>query len=213
MTRIAIIDYGMGNLHSVSKAVEHVAKVDVIVSSDADVIRKADKVIFPGVGAIRDCIAELQLHELTEVVKECAQSKPFLGVCLGMQALLSHSDENDGIACLDIFAGNVKRFASGMTDEQGNKLKIPHMGWNQVEQVRAHPLWRGIANSSRFYFVHSYYVSPDDDNVTVGQTKYGVTFSSVIARENIFAGQFHPEKSQHAGMQLLTNFVNWDGNS
>jgi len=213
MTRIAIIDYGMGNLHSVSKAVEHVADVDVIVSSDAEAILQADKVIFPGVGAIRDCIAELRTHELTDVVKQCATSKPFLGVCLGMQALLTHSDENNGIDCLDIFAGNVKRFDSGLQDEQGNKLKIPHMGWNQVNQLGHHPMWQGIDDGSRFYFVHSYYVAPNDADATVGATHYGVDFTAVIARDNIFAAQFHPEKSQHAGMQLLTNFVNWDGQS
>ena len=213
MSTLAVIDYGMGNLHSVAKAVEHVAGtgINVQVTADADVILAAERVIFPGVGAIRDCISELQRLELDAVVRECAASKPMLGVCLGMQALLESSEENDGIECLGIFPGTVRRFADGLTDDKGERLKIPHMGWNEVFQIAKHPLWKNIVDGSRFYFVHSYYVEPSTAEFVVGSTNYGGPFTSVIARDNVFAAQFHPEKSQHAGLQLLENFVHWDG--
>lgn len=212
MSMIAVIDYGMGNLHSVAKAIEHVGAKSIRVTDDADVIRAADHVVLPGVGAIRDCMSELHRHELIDVIGEVVRSKPFLGVCLGMHALLQHSDENNGIDCLGVFNGNVRRFAEGLVDsDSGEKLKIPHMGWNQVFQMHTHPLWKNIADGSRFYFVHSYYVEPATPDIVVGSTPYGGPFASVIARDNVFAAQFHPEKSQHSGLQLLENFLAWDG--
>ncbi|MGA7802749.1 MAG: imidazole glycerol phosphate synthase subunit HisH [Gammaproteobacteria bacterium] len=213
MASIAIIDYGMGNLHSIAKALEHVAGDSLVfISSDPDAILRAGRVVFPGVGAIRDCMSELQRLELDAVVREVARDKPLLGVCLGMQALLSHSEENDGTDCLDVLPGEVRRFADRLSDPQtGERLKVPHMGWNEVRQVRRHPLWKNIPDDSRFYFVHSYYTDPAEPALAVGTTDYGVRFASVLARRNVFAAQFHPEKSQHAGLTLLANFVRWDG--
>jgi glutamine amidotransferase len=213
MASIAIIDYGMGNLHSIAKAVEHVAGDDrVWVSADPDTIRRADRVIFPGVGAIRDCMAELRRLGLDELLREVARDKPLLGVCLGMQALLDHSEENDGVDTLGLIPGRVRRFPEGLADPaSGARLKVPHMGWNQVYQAGAHPLWKDIPEGSRFYFVHSYYATPADPSHLAGRTGYGLDFAAAVARENIFAVQCHPEKSQHAGLQLLANFVRWNG--
>jgi glutamine amidotransferase len=205
MTVVAVIDYGMGNIRSVAKAVEHVADVSVRVTSDADSVCASDHVIFPGVGALRDCMSELHRLELDDAIRQCAQTRPFLGICLGMQALLERSEENDGTAGFGIIAGDVRRFMPAPG------LKIPHMGWNQVQQVQAHPLWRGIDQDSRFYFVHSYYVVPRDDQVAMATCDYGQTFVAALGRENIFATQFHPEKSQQAGLRLLKNFIDWDG--
>jgi imidazole glycerol-phosphate synthase subunit HisH len=214
MASIAIIDYGMGNLHSIAKALEHVAGKDrVAVSSRRSDILAADRVVFPGVGAIRDCMAELHTSGLDRVVQEVARSKPLLGVCLGMQALLDASEENQGIICLGLIPGRVTRFGSDLKAEDGGRLKIPHMGWNQVMQSRTHPLWRNIPDGSRFYFVHSYYAIPVEKTAVAGTTSYGIDFASVISRENVFAVQFHPEKSQHAGLGLLSNFIAWDGES
>jgi glutamine amidotransferase len=213
MASIAIIDYGMGNLHSIAKAVEHVAGDDrVWVSADPDTIRRADRVIFPGVGAIRDCMAELRRLGLDELLREVARDKPLLGVCLGMQALLDHSEENDGVDTLGLIPGRVRRFPERLADPaSGARLKVPHMGWNQVYQAGAHPLWKDIPEGSRFYFVHSYYATPADPAHLAGRTGYGLDFAAAVARENIFAVQCHPEKSQHAGLQLLANFVRWNG--
>ena len=214
MASIAIIDYGMGNLHSIAKALEHVAGKDrVVVSRRRGDILAANRVVFPGVGAIRDCMAELQSSGLDQVVLEAARTKPLLGVCLGMQALLDSSEENQGVTCLGVIPGRVARFATDLKAEDGARLKIPHMGWNQVMQRRAHPLWRNIADGSRFYFVHSYYAIPREDASVAAITPYGIDFASVISRNNVFAVQFHPEKSQHAGLSLLSNFVVWDGES
>ena len=215
MTSIAIIDYGMGNLHSIAKALEHVAgKERVIVSSQHQQILAADRVVFPGVGAIRDCMAELKRSGLDEVVEQAAAAKPLLGVCLGMQALLDLSEENQGTECLGLIPGKVLRFPADLQDGgDGSRLKIPHMGWNQVHQQRDHPLWRDIPDASRFYFVHSYYAVPERMEDIAATTPYGLDFASVLARGNIFAVQFHPEKSQHAGLQLLSNFVHWDGDT
>ena len=212
MTSVAIIDYGMGNLHSIGKAVEHVAgDLRVNVTADASTIRRADRVIFPGVGAIRDCMQELQRLGLDDVIREVAGQKPLLGVCLGMQALLEFSEENGGTPALGVFAGQVRRFPDGLRDaNSGERLKIPHMGWNQVHQY-AHPLWAGIPQDSRFYFVHSYFVQPARAQERAGTTDYGIEFTAAVARDGIFAVQFHPEKSQHAGLQLLANFVKWNG--
>lgn len=213
MASIAIIDYGMGNLHSIAKAVEHVAgDARVWVSADPDTIRRADRVIFPGVGAIRDCMAELHRLGLDDLLREVARDKPLLGVCLGMQALLDHSEENGGVDGLGLIPGLVRRFPEGLTDPaSGVRLKIPHMGWNQVHQTAPHPLWKDIPDGSRFYFVHSYYATPADPIHLAGRTEYGLGFAAAVARENLFAVQCHPEKSQHAGLQLLANFVRWNG--
>ena len=213
MTSIAIIDYGMGNLHSIAKALEHVAGKDrVLVTSARETILAADRVVFPGVGAIRDCMAELQRSGLGEVVVEAVRSKPVLGVCLGMQALLDASEENQGITCLGVIPGKVVRFPQDMRDPgDGNKLKIPHMGWNQVHQRGNHPMWKDIPTDSRFYFVHSYYTVPARAEDIAATTPYGLDFASVIAHGNVFAVQFHPEKSQHSGLQLLSNFIGWNG--
>ncbi|MGB5438554.1 MAG: imidazole glycerol phosphate synthase subunit HisH [Gammaproteobacteria bacterium] len=214
MTSIAIIDYGMGNLHSIAKALEHVSGKDrVIVTGVRETILAADRVVFPGVGAIRDCMAELRRSGLDEVVVAAAErGKPVIGVCLGMQALLDASEENQGVDCLGVIPGRVVRFPRDMRDPaDGNKLKIPHMGWNQVHQRGKHPLWKDIPMDSRFYFVHSYYAVPAQANDVAATSPYGLDFASVIARDNVFAVQFHPEKSQHAGLQLLSNFVGWNG--
>jgi imidazole glycerol-phosphate synthase subunit HisH len=207
---VAVIDYGMGNLRSVSKALEQVSeKTRIQVTSDPQRILAADRVVFPGVGAIRDCMHELQRRGLDAVLTECAANRPFLGICLGMQALLEFSEENDGIRGLGLFRGEVQHFA--ISNEAF--LKIPHMGWNQVHQAWTHPLWQGIPQDSRFYFVHSYYPVPREPSVIAGKTTYSTAFASAIARDNIFAVQFHPEKSQRFGLQLLANFLTWDGES
>ena len=212
---IAVVDYSMGNLHSVSKALEHVVQDGqrVLVTSDADEIAGAEKVVFPGQGAARDCMRHLQETGLDAVVKQAAAEKPFLGICMGMQVLMAHSEENDGIACMNLYDGEVRAFADKALNAQMQSLKIPHMGWNQVAQKQDHPMWSGIDDKSRFYFVHSYYVDPVDDSLVVGTTEYGIDFVSVIARDNVFAAQFHPEKSAHDGLQLLKNFCAWDGYS
>jgi len=212
MDSIAIIDYGMGNLHSAAKAVARaVENADVIISSNPDEIKKADRVVFPGVGAMRDCMSGLQKSELDGVIREVAKEKPFLAICVGMQALMDHSEENSGIDCLGLFSGNVRYFGDSMIDDAGEKLKVPHMGWNQVMQIKSHALWKGIPDASRFYFVHSYYVDARDTSVVAGLTDYGVKFAASIASENIFAVQFHPEKSHRAGLTLLSNFARWNG--
>ncbi|HCD03810.1 MULTISPECIES: imidazole glycerol phosphate synthase subunit HisH [unclassified Methylophaga] len=211
MRRVAVIDYGMGNLRSVSKALETVADnhTQIFVTADPSEIHAADHIVFPGVGAIRDCMAELKKLELDKLIIEMASQKPFLGICLGMQALLTHSQENQGSDGLDIIEGDVLYFEKAV--EQG--LKVPHMGWNEVEQTFAHPLWQDIPQNSRFYFVHSFYVQPADETKISGRSHYALPFAAALAQENLFAVQFHPEKSQHAGLQLLKNFINWDGQS
>jgi len=213
MTSVAIIDYGMGNLHSIAKALEHVAGKDrVIVTSSHEQILAADRVVFPGVGAIRDCMAELKKSGLDEVIARVVADRPVLGVCLGLQALLESSEENQGTACLGIIPGKVVHFPDDMhAGDSDDRLKIPHMGWNQVQQQREHAMWKDIPDNSRFYFVHSYYTSPASLDDVAATTPYGIEFASVIARDNLFAVQFHPEKSQHAGLQLLSNFINWNG--
>jgi glutamine amidotransferase len=210
MTTVAVIDYGMGNIRSVSKALEYAGggEARVQVSYDPERILHAEHVVFPGVGALRDCMSELHRLELDDVIRECARSRPFLGICLGMQALLDSSEENDGTLGLGIIPGQVPRFPAAAG---GERLKIPHMGWDRVHQARAHALWEGIAQDSYFYFVHSYYVAPSDAAVIAATTDYGVAFAAALARGNIFAVQFHPEKSQQAGLKLLANFLAWDG--
>lgn len=214
MIDIAVVDYGMGNLRSVSKALEHVApEKNVVVTSDPRKILGAERVVFPGQGAMPDCMRELNARGLRDAVISAAASKPFLGICIGLQLLFEHSEEGD-CAGLGVFRGNVKRFsAKDMRDPQGNKLKVPHMGWNQVYQTRSHSLWQDIENGSRFYYVHSYYVVPDDESLIAGYSEYPSRFTCAVARDNIFAVQFHPEKSQNIGLKLLSNFVRWDGHS
>jgi glutamine amidotransferase len=210
---VAVVDYGMGNLRSVSKALEHVVADNqcVIVSSNSDEIANAERIVFPGQGAARDCMQQLIDLKLDKVVLQAAREKPFLGICMGMQVLMAHSEENQGINCLDLYSGDVRAFADEALDSQMQHLKIPHMGWNNVSHRQAHPLWRDIEDNKRFYFVHSYYLDPDDKTLIAGTTDYGIEFVSAIARENVFAAQFHPEKSAHDGLQLLRNFCRWDG--
>lgn len=211
--RVAVIDYGMGNLHSVASAIEHVAPdSEVIVSADPQVIAAAEHVIFPGVGAIRDCMAEIRRLGFDTLVPEIiASGKPILGICVGMQALMESSEENGGVECLSQMHGQVRFFGNDLHDEQGQHLKVPHMGWNQVAQVKGHPLWQGIEDNSRFYFVHSYYIKAASDEKVVGRCHYGLDFDVAVSHENLFAVQFHPEKSHTAGLQLLKNFTEWDG--
>lgn len=211
MATVAVIDYGMGNLHSIAKALQHVnLNTDVIITADKYTILSADKIVFPGVGAMRDCMLALTETGLNEVIKTVAKTKPLLGICLGMQALLTDSEENGLTQGLNILSGHVVRFADDLQDGDGNSLKIPHMGWNQVQQ-REHPLWANIAQDARFYFVHSYYAVPNNNSIIAATTEYPHPFACALAQDNIFAVQFHPEKSQTAGLQLLKNFLAWDG--
>ena len=210
MSTIAIIDYGMGNLHSIAKALEHVAGRCVRVTAREAEILAAERVVFPGQGAARDCMHEIRAAGLVEVIREAARSKPFLGICMGLQVLLERSDEGGGVDCLGLVPGRVRHLAEGR-DPAAGRLKFPQMGWNEVLQQRPHPLWEGIPDATRFYFVHSYYVDPADPALVAGVTDYGRRYASVLARGNVFAVQFHPEKSQHAGLRLLTNFTRWDG--
>lgn len=213
MNTVAVIDYGMGNLHSVAKALEKVAKgTKVIVSADPDEVRKADRVVLPGVGAIRDCMAEIKRLGFDELVREVVINKPLLGVCVGMQALMDFGVENGGTECIGILPGRVEFFGDDLRDPRSNeRLKVPHMGWNQVQQAIEHPLWHGIADDSRFYFVHSYYVQPAGPELIAASCDYGISFTAAVTRGNVFATQFHPEKSQHAGLALYANFLKWDG--
>ena len=208
MTRIAILDYGMGNLRSVEKALVHVApSAAVAITADPDAIRAADRVVFPGQGAMPDCMRCLAESGLGEALREAAASKPFLGLCIGLQMLFERSDEGDTPG-LGLLPGEVLAFArAGQTREAG--LKIPHMGWNEAWQVRPHALWKGIADGARFYFVHSYYCAPRDESLTAAVSRYPHAFTSAISRDNIFATQFHPEKSSAAGLTLLENFASW----
>ena len=210
---VAVIDYGMGNLHSVASALEHVGAERVLVTHDADQSRQADRVVFPGVGAIRDCMGEIRRLKCDELLEQALteQHVPVLAICVGLQALMTRSQENGGVDCLDIIPGEVRYFGNPLTDADGRRLKVPHMGWNQVQQHVEHPLWQGIDDGSRFYFVHSYYVHADDRNLVAGSVQYGVNADAALARDNLFAVQFHPEKSAAAGLQLLRNFLEWNG--
>lgn len=210
MQKIAIIDYNMGNLHSVERAVSHAAggKAAVAITADPEMIRQADRVVFPGQGAARDCMRELETRGMADVIREVIRSKPFLGICMGMQVLMQHSAENGGVDCLGIYPGQVCYFGA-VHEAIGVRLKIPQMGWNQVWQQTQHPLWQGIADGARFYFVHSYYVEPQTPDLIAGSTEYGISYASAIAQDNVFALQAHPEKSAADGLKLLENFVNW----
>lgn len=209
---VAVIDYGMGNLHSVKSALEHVApEQNVVVTSDPAVVTAADRVIFPGVGAIRDCMAEIKRLGFDKLLREqITTGKPVLGICVGMQALMDHSEENNGVDCIHLLPGQVKFFGEHHKDAQGAALKVPHMGWNQVHH-NDHPLWAEIPQDARFYFVHSFYIQANEPGLVAATCDYGVEFHAALTRGNLFAVQFHPEKSHTAGLQLLKNFLQWDG--
>ena len=214
-SHIAVIDYGMGNLHSVGKALEHVCPgAKISITSDPALVEEADRVVFPGVGAIRDCMGEIQRLNVGDVVSNAMKKKPVLAICVGMQALMEHSEENGGVDCLGLLPGRVKFFGDNLQDKQGGKLKVPHMGWNNVHQTIDHPLWQGIEQDSRFYFVHSYFVDGHNNANVSGTCDYGTSasgFAAALSHNNLFAVQFHPEKSADAGLQLLRNFCNWMG--
>lgn len=210
--KLVVIDYGMGNLHSVGKAVEHVAPADwrVLVSNDPNVIAQADRVLLPGQGAARDCMAAIDMLELRNPILHALANKPFLGICMGLQVLLDYSSENSGINCLGHFQGNVLPFAHDLVGAETNEaLCVPAMGWNRVFQ-NPHPLWDGIDQGQYFYYAHSYYVMPKEQSLVVGESEYPERFACALARENVFACQFHPEKSAAQGLRLLQNFVQWD---
>jgi glutamine amidotransferase len=205
---VAVVDYGMGNLRSVAKALEHVSpKSQVVITSDATVIRRADRVVFPGQGAMPDCMRYLAQSGLTEAVLEAAATKPLFGVCIGEQMLFERSEEGD-TPCLGVLQGQVVRFDPETMFAAG-RLKVPHMGWNRVHQCTPHPLWNGIAQDDFFYFVHSYHVVPADPRIETGRTAYGPGFTCAVAQDNIFATQFHPEKSAASGLRLYENFIHW----
>lgn len=209
--KLAVIDYGMGNLRSVAKALEHIAPQDnIIITNNIQEIKSADRIIFPGVGAMPDCIRELEHRNLKEIIIESAKNKPFMGICLGMQALFEFSEEGNAKG-LGILPGTVKHFTSehSMILEHGEKLKVPHIGWNEVKQVKNHAIWKDIAENTRFYFVHSYFVDEKLSDYIAGTTAYPFDFTCAVHHENIFAVQFHPEKSQNAGLKLLKNFIDW----
>jgi glutamine amidotransferase len=200
--KIAVVDYGMGNLRSVAKAVEHVGPRDqVVVTADPGAIRSADRVVFPGQGALPDCMRQLTASGARDAVVAAARDKPFLGMCIGVQLLFERGEEGDTEG-LGVLPGRVPRLSAP-------GRKIPHMGWNEVAQARPHALWQGIPDKTRFYFVHSYYPAPRDPALVAATCEYGAPFTCAVARDNIFAVQFHPEKSQSAGLQLLSNFLNW----
>jgi glutamine amidotransferase len=211
MTTVAVVDYGMGNLRSVAKAIEHVAPhAQVLVTADPAQVAQAARVVVPGQGAMPDCMRELSERGLRQAVIDAAAKKPFLGICIGLQMLFEHSEEGD-VPGLGVIKGQVRRFPhEAMVASDGSRLKVPHMGWNEVEQAEPHAMWNGIANGSRFYFVHSYYVEPAQPDVIAGSTVYGIPFTSAVARDNIFAVQFHPEKSAESGLRLLGNFMSWN---
>ena len=238
MTTIAIVDYGMGNFHSVARALRYAAPdADIRICNRAADIDAADRVVFPGQGAMADCMRTLNESGLRDAVVRAARAKPLLGVCVGEQMLFDRSEEGS-TPCLGLFPGTVRRFAGGqfadvLAAEAGaqtetdavtapgaaaapgatptaERLKVPHMGWNQVRQTRSHALWAGIPDHTHFYFVHSYYAAPADPALTIGETDYGVTFTCAVAAANIFAVQFHPEKSAAHGLRLYRNFVDWN---
>ena len=214
--RVAVVDYGMGNLRSVSQAVMHVARgsgVEVIVTSKPEDVYAAERVVLPGQGAMPDCMRELRESGLQDAVLHAAATKPLMGVCVGMQMLLSRSEEGPlgiGTAGLGLIEGEVIRFQlEGRLQPDGSRYKVPQMGWNQVVQARPHALWDGVPDNAYFYFVHSFYARPSDARHSVGETDYGSRFTCALARDNIFATQFHPEKSADHGLRLYRNFLSW----
>lgn len=213
ISTVAIVDYGMGNLRSVWQAAQLAAAdlpCNVVVTQDAQTVREADRIILPGQGAMPDCMAHLQASGLQEVLLQVAKSKPFLGICVGMQMLLDSSEEGS-MQCLGLIPGAVKKFQlAGQIQSDGSRYKVPQMGWNRVYQKQAHPLWQGIDDGAWFYFVHSYYAQVQNAQHCAGQTHYGQGFASAIARDNLFAAQFHPEKSAQQGLRLYRNFLLWN---
>jgi glutamine amidotransferase len=211
MNRIVVVDYGMGNLRSVAQALRHAApEADVRISGEAEDIRAASRVVLPGQGAMRDCMGSLRSSGLVEAVLEASRTKPLFGVCVGEQMLFDWSEEGD-TPCLGLLPGKVVRFRlDGMTQADGSRYKVPQMGWNRVRQTESHPMWNGVADNSYFYFVHSYHAAPAESVHVLGETEYGIRFACAVGRDNIFATQFHPEKSASAGLQLYRNFVHWN---
>ncbi|MDF3034836.1 MAG: hisH [Paucimonas sp.] len=211
MNKIVVVDYGMGNLRSVAQALRHVApEADVRISGNPEEIRAADRLVLPGQGAMPDCMRSLRESGVQEAMLEAARSKPMLGVCVGEQLLFDCSEEGDTPG-LGLFPGKVVRFQlEDKLQADGSRFKVPQMGWNRVSQSQAHPLWNGIPDKSYFYFVHSYYAAPQNRAEIAGETEYGVVFTCAVARDNIFATQFHPEKSAASGLQLYSNFVHWN---
>ena len=209
MAEVVIIDYGMGNIHSVYKSLVKVVDKNskIKISNSIKDIKNSSHIIFPGQGAASECMSNIKEHYDIVELKNLISQKPFLGICMGLQVLMSNSDENNGVKCLDVIEGSVLSFKSKI----GKSLKIPHMGWNKVQQNKPHPIWSGIPNNSFFYFVHSYYVDPTDSNDSVSTTEYGIKFTSSVARDNLTAVQFHPEKSSEPGLSLLKNFISWNG--
>lgn len=213
--KVAIVDYGMGNLHSVLKSVQAAQKLadvnaEITLTDRPEEVFAADKVIFPGQGAMPDCMGALQKSGLGEAVADGLKNKPFFGICVGAQLLFDRSEEGDTPG-LGWFAGEVKRFAANQHDVHGDKLKVPHMGWNTVHQTQPHPLFEGIAQDTRFYFVHSYYFAPADEQIVLGSSEYPHEFACVVGKDNVFATQFHTEKSHDGGLLLLRNFLRWNG--
>ena len=209
---IAVVDYGMGNLRSVAQAIEHVAPQEQVqITSDPFVVKAAARVVFPGQGAMPDCMRYLRESGLEQAVRDAAMNKPLLAVCIGEQMLFERSEEGDTPG-LGLFRGDVVRFRSDPTASSGpgTRLKVPHMGWNRVRQSKPHALWQGIEDQSWFYFVHSYYVDPREKELITGETTYGDVFTCAVARDNIFATQFHPEKSAAAGLRIYENFTRWN---
>ncbi|CAN1542291.1 HisH Glutamine amidotransferase [Burkholderiaceae bacterium] len=215
MRTVAVIDYGMGNLRSVAQAVmaaAHDSNIQVVITAKPEEVQAAERVVLPGQGAMRDCMRELHDSGLMPAVLDAAANKPLFGVCVGMQMLLDHSAEGgaDGTACLGLVPGEVVKFdLAGQHQADGSRFKVPQMGWNQVRQTQAHPLWAGVPDNSYFYFVHSFYARPLDARHTAGVSDYGQSFTSVVSRDNIFATQFHPEKSADMGLMLYRNFLSW----
>lgn len=212
MQTVAVVDYGASNLRSVSKALQYVqdARTRIVVSDRAEQILAADRIVFPGQGAIGQCMSSLAEKGLDEVLRESIRNKPFLGICLGLQSLMDESEEDGGTAGLGIIPGRVRRFRADNAGNDRSLMKIPHMGWNRVHQVKQHALWQNIEAGERFYFVHSYYVDPERPEDVAASSDYLVDFTAAVARDNLFATQFHPEKSQRAGLCLLTNFLGWN---
>ena len=210
---VAVVDYGMGNLRSVSQAVAYVARaaddIKVIVTGNPEEVFLAERIVLPGQGAMRDCMRELRDSGLQDAVQDALRTKPVMGVCVGMQMLLDHSEEQDTPG-LGVIHGRVKRFRlEGQTQPDGSRFKVPQMGWNRVQQARPHPIWHGVPDNAWFYFVHSFYAEPAELHHSAGLTEYGTCFTSAVARDNIFATQFHPEKSAADGLMLYRNFLTW----
>jgi imidazole glycerol-phosphate synthase subunit HisH len=216
MQTVVVLDYGMSNLRSVAKALEYVSegRHRVLVSGRPDDLARADRIVFPGQGAIGNCMEHITAMGLDRALREVLPAKPFLGICLGLQSLMEWSEEGGGTPGLGVYPGQVVRFPRELhAPASEDILKVPHMGWNQVWPAGPHPLWAGIAPGERFYFVHSFFVLPKEEDLTAAYTEYGVRFTAALARGHVFAVQFHPEKSQQPGLRLLKNFLHWDGSA